>query len=81
MCFYLSKLLGCRNKSNLLFVSKLQSITPNLSLGTKLLWQADQTKSIVDFVGRYSTNKVVGLILPNIHLVSPAKIREPVFVT
>ncbi|KQK21895.1 mitochondrial import receptor subunit TOM40-1 [Brachypodium distachyon] len=40
----------------------IQSVTPNLSMGTEIFWLGQQRKSGIGFNSRYSTDKMVGTL-------------------
>ncbi|KAG2552273.1 mitochondrial import receptor subunit TOM40-1-like [Panicum virgatum] len=40
----------------------IQSVTPNLSLGTEIFWLGHQRKSGIGFASRYNTDKMVGTL-------------------
>ena len=41
------------------FFLVLQSVTPNLSMGTEIFWLGQQRKSGIGFNSRYNTDKMV----------------------
>ncbi|CAN6306797.1 unnamed protein product [Urochloa humidicola] len=40
----------------------IQSVTPNLSMGTEIFWLGQQRKSGIGFASRYNTDKMVGTL-------------------
>ncbi|XP_062215741.1 mitochondrial import receptor subunit TOM40-1-like isoform X2 [Phragmites australis] len=40
----------------------IQSVTPNLSMGTEIFWLGHQRKSGIGFASRYNTDKMVGTL-------------------
>ncbi|KAF3327025.1 mitochondrial import receptor subunit TOM40-2 [Carex littledalei] len=46
------------NNSGLYCGNYIQSVTPNLSLGTEVLWQPEHNMSRINFAARYNTNKM-----------------------
>ncbi|KAG8096167.1 hypothetical protein GUJ93_ZPchr0013g37426 [Zizania palustris] len=40
----------------------IQSVTPNLSMGTEIFWLGHQRKSGIGFASRYNTDKLVGTL-------------------
>ncbi|KAF3330188.1 mitochondrial import receptor subunit TOM40-1-like protein [Carex littledalei] len=47
------------NNSGLYCGNYIQSVTPNLSLGTEVVWQPEHNMSRINFAARYNTNKMI----------------------